>query len=219
MTRGAKFIPLFVDLDSEYGVPAQFLYALAGRESRWNPRKVRGLKREGTAKEVRHRAVGLMQITKGVVDGYNKVHGTTLRKRDMLNAKTNATLAAWYISRRVLPRMSVDWKDARSIALIAQAWNSGPGGTVRILKLLGLSRPTVDDVRAAAQKVMAAGEPLDGLAADKFIWLAVRKTKWVKAVARDTLKAFADPSFTRPPAARLPGAIFCWLQPRWHFQS
>lgn len=210
MTAGKKFVPLFLELDAKYKIPAQFLYALAGRESRWNPRKVAKVKGEATAEQIRRRAVGLFQITKGVVTDYNETHGTAFTKRDMLDAGRNAEVGAWYLATRVLPRFDVAWGDGRTIALLAQAWNSGPGGTRRVLDSLDVQRPTVDDVRAAAQRIVAAGVPFAGLQPKAYRWLAERKTKWVKGVARDTLKAFADPNFHEPPGARAPGAFWSW---------
>jgi soluble lytic murein transglycosylase-like protein len=197
---GARWIPLFIDLEAESKVPAQFLYALAGRESRWNPRKVRGVKGEATGEQVRGRAVGLFQLTRKVVTGYNEVHGTSYGKRDMLDGPRNARVAAWYLSKRIVPRFPTDWRSARDIALLAQAYNSGPGGTRRVLDSLP-SGATVDDVRAAAKGIVAAGAEFAGLQAKAYRHLAARKTKWAKGVARAALAAFADPNFTRPAQA------------------
>lgn len=213
--KGAKYIPLFLELQESTGVPAEFLWALAGRESRWNPRKVRGVKGEATGAEIRGRAVGLLQLTRKVVQGYNKEHGTTYRKADMLDARRNATVGAWYLT-TWLPRFEPNWRDPRDVALIAQAWNSGPGGTRRVLDSLPMPKPTVDDVRRKAQEIVALGVPFKGLAASKYRFLAERKTKWVKSVAADTAKAFADPNFAKPPApAQAPGAFCSWLQRRF----
>ncbi len=216
MTRGARYIPLFIDLESEYDVPAQFLYALAGRESRWKPRKVASIKGEATPAEVRGHAVGLFQLTRKVVAGYNAAHATSYRKRDMLDGPRNARVAAWQLGRRVIPRFSADWTSARDIAILTQAWNSGPGGARRVLDSLPVTA-TVDDIKAAAQRIVARGDEFSGLAAKAYRYLASRKTKWAKATARDTLKAFADPSFTKPRAARWPGLIYSWLRRLWPF--
>ena len=221
MTRGAKFIPLFVDMESEFGVPAQYLYALAGRESRWNPRKVASIKGEATLAEVRGHAVGLFQITRKVVSGYNEAHGTDYRKRDMRDAKLNARVAAWQLGKE-LRRFPTDWASARDIAILTQAWNSGPGGVRRVLDssaMSALPEPhTVDDVKLVAQQIVKAGVVFAGLQAKAYRFLAKRKTKWAKGVARATLQAFADPNFTEPvrPSRLVAGLrrLFPWHWPR-----
>ncbi len=217
MTRGAKFIPLFVDMESEFRVPAQYLYALAGRESRWNPRKVASIKGEATPAEVRGHAVGLFQITRKVVSGFNEAHGTDYRKRDMLDGKLNARVAAWQLGVRVIPRFLPDWTSARDIAILTQAWNSGPGGTRRVLDSLAVGS-TVDDIKKAAQRIVAAGVEFSGLQSNAYRYLAKRKTKWAKGVARATLQAFADPNFTEPvQASRVVAGLrrlFPWRWPR-----
>jgi soluble lytic murein transglycosylase-like protein len=219
--KGARYIPLFVDLESEFGTPAQYLYALAGRESRWNPRKVATIKGEATPAEVRGHAVGLFQLTRKVVTGYNEKHGTNYRKRDMLDAQLNARVAAWYLASPQLTRFATDWKDAREVAVVTQAWNSGPGASWRVLDTLrtrGVDRPTVDEIKAVAQQVVKRGVEFAGLQSRLYRYLAKRKTKWAKGVARATLQAFADPNFTEPvQASRVVaglGRLFPWRWPR-----
>ena len=137
------------------------------------------------------------------------------RKKDMLDGKLNATVAAWYLATFVLPDLPVDWSSPREIALLTQAWNSGPGATKRVLASLPMERPTVDDVRKAAQRIRQLGVDFRGLSAEKYKWLAIRKTKWAKGVARATLDAMANANFTKPSGPQwTPAALFSWLWER-----
>ena len=220
MQAGRKYIPMFVQLEADTNVPAQYLYALARRESRFCPTKiahVRGCPKNPTDAQVRQRAVGLFQLTKKVVTGYNEAHETAHTKRDMLDAALNARVAAWYLERRIVKRFAHDWRSARDVAIITQAWNSGPGGTRRVLDSLPVTS-TVDDIKRAAQRILARGEEFSGLAAKAYRHIANRKTGWAKGVASDTLKNFGDPSFTEPQkAAWSLGRIYSWLLRWWPF--
>lgn len=223
MKGGRKWLPMFEKLEAEFGVPARYMLALAGRESRWNPRKVSGIKGEATPAEIKLHAVGLLQITRKVVDGYNAAHKTSWRKRDMLRPELNARVAAWQLERilRVIP---TDWNSARSIAVLTQAWNSGWGASRRILAALlvaGHASPTVDDVKKFAQGIIAGGKRFEGLQAKSYRYLASRKTGWAKATARDMLgitkaKPGAERSRTRDWLDWLGiGVVFATIAKMW----
>ncbi len=200
MSNGSEFVTLFQSAaGANPPIPWQYLYALAGRESRWNPRKVAGIHAAGpfSPSDLERHAVGLFQITKPVVKHFNKVFGTEHRKPDMLNPALNTRIAAWYLRHTVYRVMSIDWNNPREVALFTQAWNSGPYATTRVLTLLDdvrpLVPPTVDDVRERAIAIVAAGEPVLGLKAKSYRWLAQRETKWAKSVARDYARAVDIP--------------------------
>jgi len=198
MTDGKKYIPLFMDMESRFHIPAQFLYALAGRESRWNAHDVAGIHGAPTADDIKHHAVGLFQITKGVVKDYNTTHDTSYTKSGMLDPRVNATIAAWYLSEKVIPKFQVEWNNAKQIAIIAQAWNSGPYATKRIVDALGNQTVTVDAVKKLAEHIVKSGKEFDGRPAVDYKWLAGRNTNWAKGVARDTIRAFSNVNFTVP---------------------
>ncbi len=196
--KGSKYIPLFIRAEKETGIPAPYLYALAGRESRWNPRKVAGVPGDGTAEQAKRAAVGLFQITRPTLGDYNRAHDSDHSKVDMFDPGLNTKVGAWYLSKIVYPLLPIDWSSTRQIALFTFLWNSGPYGGIRLVESLG-SKPTVDDVRKLAQQIVKKGIRFKGLKADSYKWFAKRNTKWVKSVASDTAKAMAMPDFTVAP--------------------
>ena len=184
------------------GIPWQYLYALAGRESRWNPRKAAGVKGEPTAAQIRRRAVGLFQLTRGTITDYNNAHDTSWTKADTLDAALNTEIGSWYLQHVVEKQVPTDWSDERRVALFTQAWNSGPYAAPRILESLPASA-TVDDVREAAREIMRRGRPFRGLKPKSYRWFAQRKTTWVKATAADYMKA-RDGDFPGAPPLQSP---------------
>lgn len=205
--NGRRFIPLFIEAGERVGVPPAYLYALAGRESRWEPRKVAGLKGPRPDADATKGAAGLLQITGPVLKDYNREHGTTWRKRDMFNPELNVAVGAWYLGDVVLPlfgkRDAVHWDSPGWVATFTYLWNAGPYAGIRLYDELVKrgQRPTVDAVRALARAVVKGGGTFAGLPADKYHWFAARPTRWALSVARDYMRARARPDFQGAPVA------------------
>lgn len=202
------YLALFRDAETRYGIPWQYLASLSYGESRWCPTKIAGVKGcpdSPSDEQVAKHAVGLFQITRGVVKDYNSAHGVSFHKRDMLDAARNTDVAAWDLSRRIYPMFMIEWGSERQVAMFTQAWNSGPYAFVRVFRsLANPSVSTVDDIKLRAQQIYAAGQPFEDLPADKYKWLAMRNTKWAKRVALRYMKSLDSPDFFDvPPLANV----------------
>lgn len=135
-------------------IPVEFLRALGVSESDLSPRQVTGA------------AVGLLQITPGLLKDYNTQHGTNYDRASLFDVETNIKIAVWELEMIVSqyaknhPHTLVgEWGDPRWVALVVQGWNKGwsqGGGVQRIaakLEAAGIPREqvTVDAVQEVAE--------------------------------------------------------------------
>lgn len=104
-------------------VPVPYLRALSQRESGMNPTAGAG----GTG------ALGLMQITKVVLDGYNARHGTQITRAQLVDPEVSVrlgadllnTIVAAYAQHRDPNLRNGDWGNADFVKLVTAGWNSG----------------------------------------------------------------------------------------------
>lgn len=124
------------------GIPVNYLRALAKRESNMNPNETDGP------------AWGLMQVIEQVRLGYNKRHGTSYSRSDLLNPAVNVKIATDTMSRILdsyrstgIAELRPNWHDPAWVMLFTKGWNDGysnvhPGGGVgcvaKYLKVHGI---------------------------------------------------------------------------------
>lgn len=157
-------------------LPAAFLRALAQRESSMNPKDRTGP------------AWGLLQIVEVVRRDYNKRHGTSFSRVDLLDADVNVRIAADLLrtiaasygrNHPKVPNLIMNWSNARFVELLVAGWNggwserAGLGRVARYLEDRGQTDITIDDIFANAR---AAG-------AVRFLSESAR-LDWSKSVAR-----------------------------------
>lgn len=169
------FDPIFEEFG--HGLPLPYLRALAKRESDMNPRETTGP------------AWGLMQVVEVVRRDFNKTHGTSFARRDLLDPKTNVTIATWLLdlitrsyerNHPGVPNLQTDWNNPRFVELLTFGWNSGwseSRGLGRVARYLE-GRGTHDRITADLihENASAAG-------AVRFLSMA-KRLRWSKSVAR-----------------------------------
>ncbi|MCA9678211.1 MAG: lytic transglycosylase domain-containing protein [Kofleriaceae bacterium] len=142
------------------GIPLPYLRALAARESDLRPDLTTGP------------AWGLLQVEPVVLADYNKRHGTTFRRADLLSPAINVAVAADALRviiasyRRFHPdvvNLREDWDNPRFVELLTFGWNAGfseragVGRVVTYLGRQGVADVTVDMVFAHAAAAGAVG--------------------------------------------------------------
>lgn len=157
-------------------LPVAFLRALAQRESSMN------------ANEQTGPAWGLLQVVEVVRRDFNKRHGTSYARTDLLDPEVNVRMSTELLHIIVksykrnhpdVPNLIMDWGNARFVELLVAGWNggwsesAGLGRVARYLERRGQTRITIDDIFANAR---AAG-------AVRFLSEPARR-KWSKSVAR-----------------------------------
>jgi soluble lytic murein transglycosylase-like protein len=115
-------------------IPLNFMKALTQRESNFNPKNASGP------------AWGLMQITEVVRHSYNKRHGTSYSRADLLNPAINVKMAADLLKRIVTAyakhpaaNMKTSWSNPEFVKLVLAGWNSGyseGGGVGKVARYL-----------------------------------------------------------------------------------
>ena len=168
----------FDDLFREFGrgLPVAYLRSLAKRESNLDPSDQEGP------------AWGLLQVVEVVRRDYNERNGTRYSRRDLLDPRINATIAAELLTRIIrsyernhsdVPNMRLDWGNPRFVELLTFGWNAGyseRGGLGRVVRFLeerDIEDITIDTVFAAAKTAGAA----------RFLSMQQR-LRWSKSVAR-----------------------------------
>lgn len=101
-------------------IPIPFLRALAKKESSMNPNSCAGA------------ACGLLQITSVVRDSWNRSHGTSYAKSDLLNPDLNVAMGVDLLERiakayslHPSPNMKPNWRNKEFVKLVLAGWNSG----------------------------------------------------------------------------------------------
>lgn len=183
-----KFDPIFAEYG--HGLPVAYLRALAKRESNLNPN------------ETQDPAWGLMQVIEVVRQDYNKRHGTSHTRGELLDPATNVTIATDLLARIIdsyqrnhpsVPNLQVDWGNPRFVELLTFGWNAGyseRGGVGRVARYLeqrGVTNLTLDTIHENAR---AAG-------ASRHLSNA-KKVRWTKSVvalyAQERARDAARPS-------------------------
>lgn len=95
------------------------MFAVAERESNWNPLAL------GAIGEI-----GIFQLTAGVVDDFNRFHGTSNRGLDIYDPYINAVIAAWYLYDE-LPRLIKAGGKPVTVGNVLMAYNGGVGNLNR----------------------------------------------------------------------------------------
>jgi hypothetical protein len=167
-TLPRRFDPIFERYRGD--IPIEFLRALAMRESSMNP----GEKTDP--------AWGLLQVIEAVRLDFNRAHGTSYPRGDLLDPTVNVAMAAWLLQSIVasyrknhpaVPNLQPDWNNPRFVELLTFGWNAGyseAGGVGRVARHLeaqGRTDLTIDLVHQHAQ---AAGASRHLSRADKVSW-------------------------------------------------
>jgi soluble lytic murein transglycosylase-like protein len=152
------------------GLPVAYLRALAIRESDLNPAD-----RSGPA-------WGLLQVAEVVRRDYNKKRGTSHTRAELLDPRTNVTIASDLLRTIIasyrkhhsgVANLQLDWGNPRFVELLTYGWNAGfserggVGRVVRYLKANGATDITIDTVHANA---VGAGASRHLARADKVRW-------------------------------------------------
>jgi hypothetical protein len=163
-----RFDPIFAANGG--GIPVEYLRALAVRESDLEPEL-----RSGPA-------WGLMQVIEVVRDDYNRRHGTSYARTDLLDPHVNVTIAADTLHTIIasyarnhpdVPNLRTDWENSRFVELLTFGWNAGfserggVGHVARYLEQQGITDITIDRVHDAA---LAAGASRELARSDKVRW-------------------------------------------------
>jgi len=164
-------------MGEHFGVPPALILSFIDMESGGNPQSV-----SSTG------AVGLMQLTGGVLKSYNERNGLNVTKQDtMTDPELNMRIGVEYIKRIALlyqkyNGLSPKWDNKTYIHLIAMGYNAGPsaqGGVSYVLTQLaksgiGKERWTLETILKAAQKLPSS---------QTFYRNATRSATWYKGVA------------------------------------
>lgn len=134
-------------------IPIEYVRALVERESNGQPSARTG------------QAVGLMQIVPVVLDDYNKRHGTTYHREQLVDPAINVAIGCELLRvivasyRRNHPRIRTlyeDWDNPRFVELVTLGYNAGfseaggVGRVARYLASLGAVEIDIDQVSAHA---------------------------------------------------------------------
>lgn len=164
-------------MGEHFGVPPALILSLIDMESGGNPQSV-----SSTG------AVGLMQLTGGVIKSYNERNGLNVTKQDtMTDPELNMRIGVEHIKRIALTYqkyngLAPQWLNKPYIHLIAMGYNAGhsvQGGVSYVLTQLaksgiGKDRWTLETILKAAQKMPAT---------QTFYRNATRSATWYKGVA------------------------------------
>jgi hypothetical protein len=167
------------------GLPVAYLRALAKRESNMDPF------------DTVDPAWGLLQVIEVVRLDYNRRHGTTHSRRDLLDPVTNITIVAEALRRIIdsyrrnhptVPNLQEDFDNPRFVELLTFGWNAGyseRAGVGRVAKYLearGITDLTIDTVHASA---VAAKASRHLRRADKVAWCKSVRALFQRELARD----------------------------------
>jgi len=143
-------------------VPVAYLQSLAAHESNNNPKARSAV------------AVGLLQVSQGALDDYNKAKGTNRVMANLVDPALNVKVfyVDWKMYNRVFQRIVRDrgstmaanfienWSNPQYAKLVTAAWNSGIGAVAfgvrftkrRPLEPIRMKPITAEDVFEAARK-------------------------------------------------------------------
>jgi hypothetical protein len=87
-----------------------------------------------TPNETSGPAWGLMQVVEVVRRDFNKAHGTSYARSDLLKPEINVSIATWLLNLIIrsyernhpdVPNLRADWDNPRFVELLTFGWNSG----------------------------------------------------------------------------------------------
>jgi len=174
-----------------HGLPLAYLRALAKRESDMNPN------------ETEDPAWGLLQVIEVVRTDYNKRHGTSHTRRELLDPATNVTIATDLIRRVIdsyrrnhpnIPNLQEDWDNPRFVELLTLGWNAGyseRGGVGRVARYVearGVTNLTIDTIH---QNARAAGASRHLSNSNKVRWSKSVAALYLRERARDAARPSA----------------------------
>jgi len=174
-----------------HGLPLAYLRALAKRESDMNPN------------ETEDPAWGLLQVIEVVRNDYNKRHGTSHTRRELLDQATNVTIATDLIRRIIdsyqrnhpnVPNLQEDWDNPRFVELLTFGWNAGyseRGGVGRVARYVearGVTNLTIDTIH---QNARAAGASRHLSNTNKVRWSKSVAALYLRERARDAARPAA----------------------------
>ncbi len=144
-----------------------------------------------------------MQVIEVVRRDYNKRHGTSHTRRELLDPATNVTIATDLLARIIasyqrnhptVPNLQVDWDNPRFVELLTFGWNAGyseRGGVGRVARYLeqrGVTHITIDTLYENAR---AAGASRHLSNAKKVAWSKGVAALYQRERARDAARPSA----------------------------
>jgi Transglycosylase SLT domain len=177
LMANSQWTGLANQMGEHFGVPPALILSFIDMESGGNPLSV-----SSTG------AVGLMQLTGGVLKSYSERNNLNVTKQDVMNdPELNMRIGTEYIKRIALLYQKYNglaprWDNKTYIHLIAMGYNAGPsvqGGVSYVLTQLaksgiGKERWSLETILKAAQKLPQA---------QTFYRNATRSATWYKGVA------------------------------------
>lgn len=179
------FDPYFVEFGQ--GLPVPFLRALAKGESNFDV----------AAKTGQH--WGLLQVSVkpgGVLESFNKAHGTSLTKDDMLSPGPNVRVASWYLRKIIdlfnaskLPQLKgPNWLNREWTKMLLAGWNSGPYGVLAQAHWNKAHGVTPIDHGSLFRNAPRNPDSSKWLDQEKVPHRATQKFEWQRAVEADFYK-------------------------------
>ena len=110
-------------------IPLAYMRALSWGESRLNPLSV----------HPRSKATGLLQVTRVVINSYNKRHGTKHKLSDLTNPTLNVKVASGTLNRILKAYtkegLTPNWDSRNWVAVFTLGWNAGYSKKKGLLKV------------------------------------------------------------------------------------
>lgn len=136
-------------------IPLAYMRALAWGESRLNPESVHR----------KSKATGLLQVTRVVLNSYNKRHNTEHKLSELTDPTLNVKVASETLNRILKAYKSEgltpNWKDRNWVAVFTLGWNAGYSKKAGLLKVARALRK--DDLPVTLANVAKKAKKMTGV--------------------------------------------------------